>query len=190
VSGYHAQTAAQRPPVPPDPQTAAARPAALPEIYGDEQQNSYSADAALAIGLSATDFASWCCPVLLGSHDLGRPGLRWHALPRARILSAMADYYLVEQAKGPAWDHSRARREQARWDQHAMFMDTLADEGFIFLCGPIGEGNGDDALLIIDADDEETVRALLAADPWSGEILTIESIRPRSVWLRGSQQAR
>lgn len=67
---------------------------------------------------------------------------------------------------------------------------VFAAEGFIFLGGPTGEGDGDNALLIIDADAEETVRARLAADPWSGEVLTIESIRPWSVWLRGSQQAR
>jgi hypothetical protein len=38
----------------------------------------------------------------------------------------MADYFLVERAKGPAWDHSRGRREQAAWDEHAEFMDGLA----------------------------------------------------------------
>jgi hypothetical protein len=26
-----------------------------------------------------------------------------------------ADYFLVEEAKGPAWDHTRGRREQAGW---------------------------------------------------------------------------
>jgi hypothetical protein len=31
----------------------------------------------------------------------------------------MADYYLVEEAKGATWDHSRGRREQVGWDEHA-----------------------------------------------------------------------
>jgi hypothetical protein len=53
----------------------------------------------------------------------------------------VADYYLVERAKGPAWDHSRERREQAGWDEHAAFMDALADEGFVVLGGPIGDGD-------------------------------------------------
>jgi uncharacterized protein YciI len=96
----------------------------------------------------------------------------------------VADYYLVERAKGPAWDHSRPRREQAGWDEHAAFMDRLVEEGFVVLGGPVGEGDGDNALLIVDADDEATVRARLAADPWPAEILTIESVRPWSVWLR------
>lgn len=96
----------------------------------------------------------------------------------------MADYYLVERAKGPAWDRSRGRREQAGWDEHAAFMDALADEGFAVLGGPIGEGDGENVLLVVDADDEEAIRARLAQDPWPEELLTIASIRPWSVWLR------
>jgi uncharacterized protein YciI len=96
----------------------------------------------------------------------------------------VADYFLVERAKGPAWDHSLSRREQAGWDEHAAFMDTLAEEGFVVLGGPIGEGDGENALLVVDADDEATIRARLAQDPWPEDLLTIESIRPWSVWVR------
>jgi hypothetical protein len=96
----------------------------------------------------------------------------------------VADYYLVERGKGPEWDHSRGRREQAGWDEHAEFMDRLTEDGFIVLGGPIGEGDGENTLLIIDADDEATLRATLAEDPWPEDLLTIESIRPWSVWLR------
>jgi uncharacterized protein len=98
----------------------------------------------------------------------------------------VADYYLVEEAKGPTWDHSRGRREQAGWDEHAAFMDELADEGFAVLGGPIGEGDGENVLLIVDADDEAAIRARLAQDPWFNGVLRIESIRPWSVWLRSA----
>ena len=98
----------------------------------------------------------------------------------------MGGYYLVERAKGPAWDHSRGRREQAGWDEHAAFMDALAEEGFVVLGGPIGEGDGETVLLVVDADGEATIRARLAADPWPDDLLRIESIRPWSVWLRAS----
>ena len=98
----------------------------------------------------------------------------------------MPDYFLVERGKGPAWDHSRGRREQEGWDAHAAFMDGLAEEGFIALGGPIGEGDGENTLLVIDADDESAVRARLAEDPWPEELLTIEWVRPWSVWLRAS----
>jgi uncharacterized protein YciI len=101
-----------------------------------------------------------------------------------RTLRPMPDYFLVERGKGPAWDHSRGRREQQNWDEHAAFMDGLAEQGFIVLGGPIGEGDGENTLLVIDADDEASVRARLAEDPWPEELLTIESIRPWSVWLR------
>jgi uncharacterized protein YciI len=101
----------------------------------------------------------------------------------------MPDYFLVENAKGPAYDHSKARREQEGWDEHAAFMDGLVEEGFIVLGGPIGEGDGENTLLIIKADDEAAVRARLAEDPWSETVLRIESVRPWSVWLRPEPSA-
>jgi uncharacterized protein YciI len=96
----------------------------------------------------------------------------------------VADYLLVEQARGPKWDHSRLRREQAGWDAHAAFMDALAEEGVVVLGGPIGEGDGDNALLIVEAESEAEIRARLAEDPWADGVLLIESVRPWSVWLR------
>ncbi len=63
-------------------------------------------------------------------------------------------------------------------------MDGLVDEGFVLLGGPIGEGDGENTLLVVDAEDEEAIRARLAEDPWAGDLLTIASIRPWSVWLR------
>lgn len=98
----------------------------------------------------------------------------------------MADYYLVEQARGPAWDHSKGRREQAGWDAHAAFMDALVEDGLVVLGGPIGEGDGENVLLVLNADSESAIRARLAEDPWMDAILTIESVRPWSVWLRGN----
>jgi uncharacterized protein YciI len=94
------------------------------------------------------------------------------------------DYFLVERAKGPAWDHTKARREQPGWDAHAAFMDALAEEGFVVLGGPVGEGDGDNALLVVDAEGADAVRARLAEDPWDDDMLTIESVRPWSVWVR------
>src|SRR5262245_27113019 len=95
----------------------------------------------------------------------------------------MPSYFLVENAKGPAFDHSRGRREQEGWDAHAAFMDRLTDEGFIVLGGPIGDGEGENTLLVIAAEDEAAVRARLAEDPWSETVLTIYTIRSWSVWL-------
>jgi uncharacterized protein len=96
----------------------------------------------------------------------------------------VADYFLVERAKGPAWDHSKRRREQAGWDEHAAFMDALTEEGVVILGGPIGEGDGENTLAVVDVDSEAAIRARLAGDPWGEDMLTIVSVEPWSVWLR------
>jgi uncharacterized protein YciI len=96
----------------------------------------------------------------------------------------VADYYLVRREHGPAWDSSRPRREQDGWDEHAAFMDELASEGFVVLGGPVGEGDGDYALNVVDAESEEAIHARLAEDPWGPEMLTTAKVEPWSVWLR------
>jgi len=63
-------------------------------------------------------------------------------------------------------------------------MDALAKEGFVLLGGPVGEGDGDYALLVVSGNSEAQVRGRLADDPWAGSILTIASVKPWSVWLR------
>src|SRR5207249_2009079 len=96
----------------------------------------------------------------------------------------MAAYFLVKRAHGPSWDPSRLRREQAGWNEHAAFMDGLVDEGIVVLGGPVGEGDGDYALLVMEVRDEAEVRSRLAADPWGEDMLVTESIEPWSVFLR------
>jgi uncharacterized protein len=71
-------------------------------------------------------------------------------------------YYAVVEQHGAAWDRSRPLREQAMWADHAAFMDALTAEGVVVLGGPLAGG----ALLIIDAESEEVIRARLADDPW------------------------
>ena len=62
----------------------------------------------------------------------------------------MKTRFVVLQAKGPSWDPTRLRRAQAQWDEHAVFMDQLTADGFVILGGPLGEGDGEDALLVVD----------------------------------------
>jgi hypothetical protein len=97
----------------------------------------------------------------------------------------VAGYYLVEIATGSAWDHSRRRREQDGWDEHAQFMDALVDDGFVVLGGPTGEGEAGTVVLVVDAEGEPEVRRRLSADPWHADgHLRIEGVRSWSVWLR------
>jgi uncharacterized protein YciI len=63
-------------------------------------------------------------------------------------------------------------------------MDRLADHGVVLLGGPVGAGDGTDAVLVVDAYDEAAIRALLWADPWANTMLTVQSVEPWSIWLR------
>jgi uncharacterized protein YciI len=63
-------------------------------------------------------------------------------------------------------------------------MDALAEEGFVVLGGPVGEGDGEDALNVIEAAGEEEVRARLAEDPWGQDMLATKSIEPWTILLR------
>ena len=93
-------------------------------------------------------------------------------------------YFLVQRAHGVAWDATRLRREQEGWDVHAAFMDELVAEGFVVLGGPVGEGDGHSALLVVEAESEAEVRARLADDPWGEDMLATESIEPWTIFLR------
>jgi uncharacterized protein YciI len=90
---------------------------------------------------------------------------------------------------GPNYDHSRQRREQDGWAEHAAFMDALLDEGFVILGGPIGDG--EQVLVIVEAADEGEVRARYAGDPWKPMgILEIGEIQPWTIWLDGRGETR
>jgi uncharacterized protein YciI len=96
----------------------------------------------------------------------------------------MADYFLVTMARGRAWDYSRPRRSQDRWEEHAAFMDALVEDGLIVLGGPVGEGDGEEVLHVVNAENEATIRTRLAEDPWADDLLSVRSVQPWNVWLR------
>ncbi|MGB2875182.1 MAG: hypothetical protein WBB76_06870 [Gaiellaceae bacterium] len=83
-------------------------------------------------------------------------------------------YFVVIREPGPAWDPTRSLREQDGWEPHAAFMDGLAEDGFIVLGGPLGDGGR--ALHVVDAESEEAIRRRLAADPWSDQMLKIAGV--------------
>ena len=75
-------------------------------------------------------------------------------------------YYAVIRERGENWDARLPMRQQEKWDEHVEFMDALADEGFVVLGGPLGDGEKN-FLLIIDAESEQEIAARLADDPWT-----------------------
>jgi uncharacterized protein YciI len=77
-------------------------------------------------------------------------------------------------------------REQEKWDEHAAFMIALADDGFVVLAGPLGDGH--EVLLIVDAESEEEIHARLADDPWTPlGLLPIARIERWEVLLAAAQ---
>jgi hypothetical protein len=57
-------------------------------------------------------------------------------------------------------------REQQDWAGHATFMNALAEDGFVVLGGPIGDGTRRGARLIVRTDTEQDVRDRMADDSW------------------------
>jgi uncharacterized protein YciI len=79
-------------------------------------------------------------------------------------------------------------REQVGWGEHADFMDSLVDDGFIVLGGPLA---GDREILhVVSAPSEQTARERLAQDNWhQSGMLTITSIEAWTVLLDGRREA-
>ena len=86
--------------------------------------------------------------------------------------------------RGPQWDQALPMMKQKGWKDHAAFMDALADEGFVVLGGPWGEGEKR-FLLVFDTESKATVEGRLEADPWTGMgLLRIAEIAPWEILLR------
>jgi uncharacterized protein YciI len=93
-------------------------------------------------------------------------------------------FFAVRLDRGGPWDWSRDLREQDGWVEHARFMDSLVEDGFIVLGGPL---EGDREILhAVSADSEEAVRSRLAEDNWhQNRMLTIKSVEPWTILLDG-----
>jgi hypothetical protein len=92
-------------------------------------------------------------------------------------------HFAVTIGYGPQWDHARPIRQQDGWDEHAAFMDGLVDSGLVIVGGPLG--TGERVLLLVEAADEEQVRARLGADPWAPALRRVDSVEPWALWLDG-----
>ena len=99
----------------------------------------------------------------------------------------MKTLFMVNQIRGKAWDASKPMRSQLLWDEHAEFMDRLTSDGFIVLGGPLGDPEGE-ALLVVNAPDEEMAQATLASDPWRGSgHLTVPKIQRWVIFLEAAR---
>jgi uncharacterized protein YciI len=101
-----------------------------------------------------------------------------------RVSQLPLTYWVVRRRRGGPWDWSRGMREQEGWDEHARFMDSLVDEGFILLGGPLEDDR--DVLHIVAAPSKAAVHERLADDNWTqdGKLETV-SVEGWTVLLDG-----
>jgi hypothetical protein len=93
-------------------------------------------------------------------------------------------FFAVRLERGAPWDWSRDLRDQVGWDEHARFMDSLVDDGFIVLGGPLAGER--EILHAVSARSEQAVRERLAQDNWAQNgMLTIKSIESWTILLDG-----
>src|SRR5215212_5823780 len=89
-------------------------------------------------------------------------------------------YFAVVREAGPDWADGGIADQQGV-AEHAAFMNTLANQGFVISAGPLAgsEAGRIRALLIVDANDEREIHDRFANDPWALTnrlvILSIES---------------
>jgi hypothetical protein len=90
-------------------------------------------------------------------------------------------FAVVQRQRGPKWDLSLPMEHQILWDEHAAFMEDLVDRGFVVLGGPMGDQGR--VLLIVRGESEDEIRGALAEDPWSDDLLVIDSVEPWTIRL-------
>jgi uncharacterized protein len=100
--------------------------------------------------------------------------------------------FAVNRQAGSAWLDGKGAFEQPGINDHAAFMNGLADEGIILFAGPLAgtETNRIRVLLIADANTETDIRQRLADDPWElAERITTTTIEPWTLLVGALAQA-
>ena len=90
-------------------------------------------------------------------------------------------YFAVIREAGPAWIDGHGAFEQPGVNDHAAFMNALADEGIVLFAGPLaGSERGRIRVLLIgEAASADEVGRRLADDPWErAERVVTVSIEP------------
>ena len=101
-------------------------------------------------------------------------------------------YFVVTREAGSGWTDGKGAFEQTGVNDHSMFMNALADEGFVLFAGPLAgsESGRIRAMVIIDAADEAEINLRLAGDPWTlTQRLDIVSIDPWNLFVGAERLA-
>ena len=85
---------------------------------------------------------------------------------------------------GAQWNPDLPVREQAYWDEHARFMDSLFEAGTVLLGGPFADGSG--SMVILMAESPEAARAIFREDPWARQdVLVASEVKEWTIFLDG-----
>jgi uncharacterized protein YciI len=98
--------------------------------------------------------------------------------------------YAVVREAGPGWTEGKSAFDQAGVDEHASFMNELADEGFVLYAGPLAgsERGRIRALVILDAPNGEELHRRLAEDPWARtDRIVTSSVEPWTLFVGTDQ---
>jgi len=98
--------------------------------------------------------------------------------------------YAVTREAGPNWVDGNGAFDQPLVNEHAAFMNNLADEGFVLFAGPLAGTEHDRIRVLLIADDrsEIDVSRRLSDDPWarSQQVVTT-SVEPWTLFV-GTQR--
>jgi uncharacterized protein YciI len=98
--------------------------------------------------------------------------------------------FAITREAGPGWTDGKGAFEQPAVNDHAAFMNDLANEGVVLFAGPLAGSEHDRirVLLIADADSEADIHQRLAADPWvRTQRLVTTSVEPWNL-LTGAER--
>lgn len=93
--------------------------------------------------------------------------------------------FAVIREEGPGWTEGGAF-DQTQVDDHAAFMNALADDGFVHFAGPLAgsEQGRIRALVLVDAESEADIHGRLAKDPWAiAQLLVTASVEPWTLFV-------
>ena len=95
-------------------------------------------------------------------------------------------YFVVIRDAGPGWNDGQSAFEQPDAEEHAAYMNALADQGIVLFAGPLAgsEYGRIHVLLIVKVDGEADIDRHLAGDPWAQtQRLVTTSVEPWTLFV-------
>lgn len=95
-------------------------------------------------------------------------------------------YFTVTREARPGWVKDEGIAHQPGLEDHAEFMNLLAEQGFVLFGGPLSgtEEGRLRALLVIDSSSEAEIERCLADDPWTlSDRLRTVNIEPWKIFV-------